>query len=535
MSSFQNGYFTSPTVTGPVNITPTVSITNWSLVNSTNNSVYLTISPSINSATPPVGSNITQFLILQHNNTTSTLGGNNSGIYQDIVFPYTGYGTISFYTEKRPTFPTTNQTITIQLGIYAGSYNYADTNWHLDSFNFIVDNNLTLRLSISSVLTTAAPYDRMSFISGINITFLPYSYPTLYPKIFDNSANAMTANYRNGLIFNSQFLVNNNSSFNSQQNNHSLDFISDQYYGEGYQNMTVAFSSTQNRIPIYRSIVQPATFSRTTNFSASYLNGCFLWLDAADLYTTTRFVGTSVNSWYDKSPINSTLAGVNVVPLIALNALNGYPVVNYNGNKASGVASTIGIGTNSFAMFVVSNFITITDNVNHTVFAKSIYGVSQDGRFGFYKDTTNKIVMFLQHGGVNSPDIVGFPITSTGYNIYSLICNRVAGSDTVYYNGTSKITRSYVSDIATNLTNTNGFFLGVSNSATGNGFLPISTANTFLNGNIAEVMCFRTPTDMTEATRQKIEGYLAWKWGLTANLPLHHPWIYDQPTFGLRS
>ena len=526
MSSLQNGYFTSPTVATFQYAVPT----NWTLVNPGNSTAMCTISnPGFVSNTAPAGSGITQFIAIA---TGAIMTTPSDGVYQDIVFPYIGYGTISFYTEKRVNqSATTGLKIWVILGNYSYSYNYTDTVWHYDSFNFTVDSNLKLRLYIQ--LTTPVAGDQSVYISGINIAFSPYPPP--YPKIFDNSANAMTANYRNGLIFNSQFLVNNNSSFNSQQNNHSLDFISDQYYGEGYQNMTVAFSSTQNRIPVYRSIAQPAAFSRTTNFSASYLNGCFIWLDAADLYTSTRFGGTNVNPWYDKSPINLTLVGVNVVPQITLNALNGYPVVNYNGNKASGVASTIGIGTNSFAIFVVSNFINITDNGNNTVFTKSIYGVSQDGRFGFYKDTTNKIVMFLQHGGVNSPDIVGFPITSTGYNIYALICNRVAGSDTVYYNGTAKITRSYTSDIATNLTNTNDIFLGVSNSVTGSGFLPTATANTFLNGNIAEIMCFRTPTDMTEATRQKIEGYLAWKWGLTANLPIGHPWIYDQPTFGLQS
>jgi len=38
-------------------------------------------------------------------------------------------------------------------------------------------------------------------------------------------------------------------------------------------------------------------------------------------------------------------------------------------------------------------------------------------------------------------------------------------------------------------------------------------------------------TDGTEslATKQQIEGYLAWKWGLEANLPITHPYKTSAP------
>jgi len=38
--------------------------------------------------------------------------------------------------------------------------------------------------------------------------------------------------------------------------------------------------------------------------------------------------------------------------------------------------------------------------------------------------------------------------------------------------------------------------------------------------------------DVTEATRQKIEGYLAWKWGLVTQLPNGHPYRWDGSEFG---
>ena len=48
-----------------------------------------------------------------------------------------------------------------------------------------------------------------------------------------------------------------------------------------------------------------------------------------------------------------------------------------------------------------------------------------------------------------------------------------------------------------------------------------------MNGVIGEVIMVQT-TDTT--TRQKIEGYLAWKWGLTSSLPADHPYKNAAPT-----
>jgi hypothetical protein len=35
---------------------------------------------------------------------------------------------------------------------------------------------------------------------------------------------------------------------------------------------------------------------------------------------------------------------------------------------------------------------------------------------------------------------------------------------------------------------------------------------------------------LSTADRQRLEGYLAWKWGLHANLPAGHPFRNNPPT-----
>ena len=47
------------------------------------------------------------------------------------------------------------------------------------------------------------------------------------------------------------------------------------------------------------------------------------------------------------------------------------------------------------------------------------------------------------------------------------------------------------------------------------------------NGYYGEVMYFNV--QLSDTNRQKIEGYLAWKWGLQASLPGGHPYASAAP------
>jgi hypothetical protein len=46
-------------------------------------------------------------------------------------------------------------------------------------------------------------------------------------------------------------------------------------------------------------------------------------------------------------------------------------------------------------------------------------------------------------------------------------------------------------------------------------------SNTF-DGTIGEIVFIQSAVSLSN--RQKLEGYLAWKWGLQANLPAGHPY-----------
>ena len=63
------------------------------------------------------------------------------------------------------------------------------------------------------------------------------------------------------------------------------------------------------------------------------------------------------------------------------------------------------------------------------------------------------------------------------------------------------------------------------------GNVHLGAANRYFDGAIGECILIDSP--VTNATRQKLEGYLAHKWGLTSNLPSNHPYKDQEPLIGV--
>jgi hypothetical protein len=57
-----------------------------------------------------------------------------------------------------------------------------------------------------------------------------------------------------------------------------------------------------------------------------------------------------------------------------------------------------------------------------------------------------------------------------------------------------------------------------------------AVGNYYTNMSVGEILVFYT--NISTADRQRIEGYLAWKWGLQANLPSEHPFKTRAPILG---
>jgi hypothetical protein len=92
-----------------------------------------------------------------------------------------------------------------------------------------------------------------------------------------------------------------------------------------------------------------------------------------------------------------------------------------------------------------------------------------------------------------------------------------ANRSSIYINGGTLIAQNYFTNTATFSDATYALQIG----AAGNNSSPMT-------GYISEVIISASIVSLS--TRQKLEGYLAWKWGLTANLPAGHPYKTVGPT-----
>lgn len=238
-----------------------------------------------------------------------------------------------------------------------------------------------------------------------------------------------------------------------------------------------------------------------------------LWLDAADASTITES-GGAVSQWDDKSGNNRNFTATSTArPTYTTNGQNGRNVLTFNGtsnflSRANYVygtthslfvvfkytgASTITATTPSFAVISTST------NIGGGIFAGSYTGAIADERLayvalrdGFYKNDADI--------SATTPLLLSFAINGSQTNA---IRNLNGVADFATTNGS--IVPSTIE------------YIGAS---TAGGF--------FFTGLFCELVI--APSFLPATDVEKMEGYLAHKWGLTANLPADHPYKTVEPT-----
>lgn len=234
-----------------------------------------------------------------------------------------------------------------------------------------------------------------------------------------------------------------------------------------------------------------------------------LWLDADDADTLT-LNGSNVAQWDDKSGNgrNVVQATSALQPVYGSNAINGKPALIFDGDDDK-MSTTVG------------NIFSTTDG------GKSILSVIR------YKDTTtgtqnvymtdlaaNTPRMYLQANAGTLRAYNGTYLTDGTYTAgqidLSSLVQLSSGTFLLYRDGTLAGT-----GVPPTAAATSGFLIADSNTTFGSN-ADIDTA---------EFVVFDGDIDDTD--RQKIEGYLAHKWGLVANLPSNHPYKAAPPAPGV--
>ena len=210
-----------------------------------------------------------------------------------------------------------------------------------------------------------------------------------------------------------------------------------------------------------------------------------LWLDANDA-ATISLNGSNVSQWNDKSGNGNHVSQdtASSQPLYTASGLNGKSVVTFSGAQ-------------------------LLNSISNTTLGETIAAVSQRS------DSLQPVFELIPASG------------SRGY------LGNVSGFQThneYRANGGTTITSIF----PTTLLNVPALSVGTDRRLTiaikyaiGHG----TPGYAPLTGFISEIVS--TTTILSTDDRQKLEGYLAWKWGLEANLPVGHPYKNAAPTTGI--
>ena len=259
------------------------------------------------------------------------------------------------------------------------------------------------------------------------------------------------------------------------------------------------------------SKVLPGTVLNRYRFSPFYINNLFLWLDAADSTTLTINGTINATQWRDKSSNRyiGTGFGTNSGPSYVTNYLNGLPSLLFNGtNQYFNFGTEVNFGTTDFSVFTVINF--LANGVYKWFFSKN-QSSAPTIQFNLTNGNVLNGIYGYGTGGVGSFGIAGGYTPTTGTYLLSFSNGRTSSS-TLHVNGTLQVTNSSAS--ALTLDNGSPFYV-----ARGDG-------GGYWDSYISEILIYKST--LTPIQRQQIEGYLAWKWSLQANLPASHP-FYNAP------
>jgi hypothetical protein len=230
-----------------------------------------------------------------------------------------------------------------------------------------------------------------------------------------------------------------------------------------------------------------------------------LWLDAADATTITES-GGAVSQWNDKSGngLNVSQSDSAARPTLTAQSLNGKSVLSFDGTGDFLERASVSLHTGTWSAFALARQ-TAASGV------RSI--LDQDL-------VPDRLGQYLRVSGENFESIAFNTINTafTASRAWSPLSWTISGA----IRSTDQISARLNGGTAGN-TSTTG------TPASGSTRLRVGDRQgVFWNGFIAEIVFIAGAA--TDTTRQQVEGYLAHKWDLAANLPSDHPYKTTPPT-----
>jgi len=246
------------------------------------------------------------------------------------------------------------------------------------------------------------------------------------------------------------------------------------------------------------------------SFTPQSIAGLNVWLDGQN-GTNVILTGSNVSAWNDSSSglNNFTASPTGIIRYDQPSSINNRPALTFA--TASPATSTylsksfnITTTANELSLFMVVTQTGTTSGNSELFFTRNDFRY-----FDVFNNTNLTGLLSLNIGNttqINSTvDIINTPPT------IALISVIVSTTASLYVNGTitaiNGSPRGVLSlDNVLNWTISGGAFLG----------------------SIGEVITY--PTAIVDSDRQRVEAYLAWKWGLQDNLSVTNPWKNTPPS-----
>jgi hypothetical protein len=259
--------------------------------------------------------------------------------------------------------------------------------------------------------------------------------------------------------------------------------------------------------------------SLTTEFDPRSVGGCESWFDALDSKTIQFASGSNMSRWLDKSGLQNHMAtnssNQGNWPVYTQSTLNGRPVVTFsNAAMIGGYASPT--STTPHTIFVVARPSAIT--ALHDLFQVSSFpdgGTTGVGVNLAASYSSNKWFAGSLYGG-NDGDVTSNTVASTSRTDIVVATVWPGSNINTTVNGTTGLDSTQVTSALNTKAN------GARTNMGAHWYPPENYYREFYFGYIAEVLVFSKA--LTVADRQRIEGWLAWKWGLWSQLPALHPY-----------
>lgn len=238
----------------------------------------------------------------------------------------------------------------------------------------------------------------------------------------------------------------------------------------------------------------------------------YAWFNAGAITGVSN--GADLSTWSDASGNSRDLTGVSgKLPSYSSSNLNSLPAVVFDGDEGlhgpTDEPDPFDFKTTDFAVTAVAK----TDG-NATVIGVVLQNNSQTDGYSLYRAEVNGAFNFSVALAANRNAAL-FTGTATNGLLYGF--EQIGNAAKGYFDGANSTGTTPDTDVAT------GTPLQVGYAGT-----PTSiTANNGFKGSISEIV-FHTSNDTNQ--RQKVEGYLAHKYGLESGLASDHPYKANQPT-----